>query len=266
MESQVNKVNLSLRIFKFFITLFLAVIIYKALLTPILTKKLSIMFYLFFWLVISYFVLPILTRLITKLYLPNYYIGRTKTSDGLLGDPINLAFYGTRENIIKAFEASGWHVADDLDIKSSFKIALASVLAKSYPTAPVSSLFLFSNKQDLAFEREIHGNPRKRHHIRLWKTPEDWYLPGGFKADWLAAATYDRNVGLSLFTLQITHKIDANIDKERDFVIDSLNTEKTIENVNVIKHFTNSYHGRNGGGDKIFTDGSLPFVTVKRNV
>lgn len=91
-------------------------------------------------------------------------------------------------------------------------------------------------------------------------------MPGGFQADWLAAATYNKNVGLSLFTGQITHKIDANIDKERDFVIDSLNTKKTIENVNVIKHFTNSYHGRNGGGDKIFADGSLPFVTVKRNV
>lgn len=264
MEGHVNKLNLFLRTLKFFITLILAFIIYKALFSSILTENLNIIFYLVFWFFISYFVLPIVTRLITKLYLPNYYIGRTKTSDGLLGDPINLAFYGSKEDIIKAFEKSGWHVADNLGLKSSIKIALASVLSKSYPTAPVSSLFLFSNKQDLAFERELHGNPRKRHHIRLWKTPEGWYLPGGFQADWLAAATYDKNVGLSLFTWQITHKIDANIDKERDFVIDSLNTGKTIENLNIVKHFTNSYHGRNGGGDKIFTDGSLPFITIKK--
>ena len=32
-------------------------------------------------------------------------------------------------------------------------------------------------------------------------------LPGGYAVGWLAAGTYDRSVGLSWFTLQITHKI-----------------------------------------------------------
>ena len=40
--------------------------------------------------------------------------------------------------------------------------------------------------------------------------------------DWLAAGTYDRSVGLSLFTLQITHKIEANTDIERDFIVDTV--------------------------------------------
>ena len=44
-------------------------------------------------------------------------------------------------------------------------------------------------------------------------------LPGGYAADWLAAGTYDRAVGFSLFTFQITHKIEANTDIERDFVV-----------------------------------------------
>lgn len=105
--------------------------------------------------------LPWLNRLLTKFYVPDYFIGRTKTNDGLLGDPINLAFYGTEKELVAAFKASGWHIADPLSIRSSWKITLSSILGKSYPTAPVSSLFLFSRKQDLAFEMEIDGNPEK---------------------------------------------------------------------------------------------------------
>ena len=49
--------------------------------------------------------------------------------------------------------------------------------------------------------------------------PTGWLLPGGSAVDWLAAGTFDRSVGLSLFTLQITHKIDADTDVERDHIV-----------------------------------------------
>ena len=39
-------------------------------------------------------------------------------------------------------------------------------------------------------------------HVRFWLCPEGWMLPGGYAVDWLAAGTYDKMSGLSLFTLQ----------------------------------------------------------------
>jgi hypothetical protein len=36
--------------------------------------------------------------------------------------------------------------------------------------------------------------------VRFWPVPDGWRLPGGFQVGWLAAATYDRAVGISLFT------------------------------------------------------------------
>lgn len=259
-----NKLNLILRLLRFILIIILAFILYRAIFSNLFTLKIHIILYIFLWLYISYIILPIITRLITKLYLPDYFIGRTKTNDGLLGDPINVAFYGDKEDLIKAFKLSGWNIADNLNFKSSIKIGISSMLSKSYPCAPVSPLFLFTRKQDIAFEKEIHGTPRKRHHIRLWKTPKNWYLPGGLQADWLASATYDKNIGLSLFTGQITHKIDSNVDAERDFVINSLKEKNTIENINLVNHFTSSYHSRNGGGDRIYTDGCLPFITIRK--
>lgn len=214
------------------------------------------------WLVIAYLTLPRIHRFLTKVYLPNYYIGRTRTGDGFLGDPVNLAFNGTEADIKLAMERAGWVFADELGGSSTLKMVQSSLTRKSYPNAPVSSLFLFGNKQDFAYQQEVGGTTSKRHHIRFWKVPKGWYLPGGYTADWLAAGTYDRKVGLSLFTFQITHKIEANIDEERDFVIKTLQKHNKNVSVKTVKNYSSAYHHRNGGGDKIKTDGALPFVTI----
>lgn len=80
--------------------------------------------------------------------------------------------------------------------------------------------------------------------------------------DWLAAGTYDRSVGLSLFTLQITHKIEQNTDVERDFITSTVSTANPEARVRVIDNFSSGYHSRNGGGDLIQTDGDLPIVDL----
>ena len=58
--------------------------------------------------------------------------------------------------------------------------------------------------------------------MRFWPTPTGWLLPGGRRVEWLAAGTFDRAVGLSLFTGQLTHRIDANVDLERDHILQTL--------------------------------------------
>ncbi|TLM83404.1 hypothetical protein FDW83_10630 [Pseudarthrobacter sp. NamE2] len=55
--------------------------------------------FLLIWVLASYVLLPRLNRLLTGIYLPSYFIGRTRTSDGLLGDPVNLAVIGTPERL-----------------------------------------------------------------------------------------------------------------------------------------------------------------------
>ena len=92
--------------------------------------------------------------------------------------------------------------------------------------------------------------------------PPGWVLPGGARVDWLAAGTYDRSVGLSLFTLQITHKIEENTDDERDHVLATLKQAVPEAEVTVIRDFSTGYHARNGGGDTISTDGNLPVVDL----
>ena len=220
-----------------------------------------------FWIIVTYLLLPRLHSLLTRVYVPNYFIGRSRTREGLLGDPVNLGFRGSVEQLHTAMLRAGWHRADEINLESSRRMVLATLLRRSYPDAPVSPLFVFKQRQAFTYQQEVAGNPAKRHHVRFWRCPEGWRLPGGKKVDWLAAGTYDRAVGLSHFTLQITHRIDADIDAERDHVLATLTDARAGNHGVAVQHlrnFSTGYHHRNGGGDAIRTDGDLPIVDLRQ--
>jgi hypothetical protein len=220
-------------------------------------------FMFIFWAMLAYLVLPRLHSILTRLYVPDYFIGRARTSDGLLGDPVNVALLGSEAQLHHVMRRAGWTIADDVTLASSWRIVTSTVLRRSYLEAPVSPLFLFGRQQDFAYQQEVDGNPGKRHHVRFWRCPPGWLLPGGVAADWLAAGTYDRSVGFSLFTLQITHKIDEHTDEERDHIVASISDADPAAVVRVIRDFSTGYHSRNGGGDEIATDGDLPIVDLR---
>ncbi len=87
---------------------------------------------------------------------------------------------------------------------------------------------------------------------------------GGVKSDWVCAASLDIGIRFSLFTGQITHRIDENIDEERNLIADELIEHGLVEERKLYTHFTNPYRSRNGGGDKISTDGSLVYLKLKK--
>jgi hypothetical protein len=224
----------------------------------------GIAFVLVLWVLLAYLVLPRLHRILTQLYVPDYFIGRTRTSDGLLGDPVNLALEGSAAQVHAAMQAAGWTRADEITLASGWRIVTSTLRRRSYDEAPVSPLRLFDRQQDFAYQQEVEDNPAKRHHVRFWKCPDGWMLPGGHRVDWLAAGTFDRAVGFSLFTLQVTHKIDANTDIERDHIVATLRASVPETRVVLIRDFSTGYHSRNGGGDSIQTDGDLPVVDLRR--
>jgi len=100
--------------------------------------------------------------------------------------------------------------------------------------------------------------------VRFWQAPRGWRLPGGASVDWIGSASYDRGVGLSLFTLQITHKIASNTDVERDHILRTLRAADPAAEVEVISNFSTGYHSHTGGGDAIETDGDLPIVSLSK--
>jgi hypothetical protein len=83
----------------------------------------------------------------------------------------------------------------------------------------MSELYLLGRVQDYGF---AHADPltvvATRHHLRLWKSA----LTIERRAVWVGAATHDIGFELDQRTDNITHKIDPDVDLERDFVGKSL--------------------------------------------
>jgi hypothetical protein len=184
----------------------------------------------------------------------------THTIADIHGDPLNVALIGSEPEVKKILLAAGWYPADSLTLKSCLEIAEASVLKRPYQDAPVSNLFLFGRKQDLAFEKPVGDNPRKRHHVRFWKW--DKLSPDG-RPVWFGSATYDERVGFSHTTGQITHHIAPDIDAERDHLIGDLERTGELAEVYVVDGFHKVLEGRNGGGDRWHTDGNLSVAVLR---
>lgn len=183
----------------------------------------------------------------------------THTGADIPGDPLNVALIGSETEVKKIMVAAGWYPADPLTLKSCLEIAEASVLRRPYQDAPVSNLFLFGRKQDLAFEQPVGDNPRKRHHNRFWKW--DRLSPDG-RPVWFGSATFDERVGLSHTTGQVTHHIAADIDAERDRLMHGLEQTGELVEVYSVDAFQKALNGRNGGGDLWHTDGDLSVAVI----
>jgi hypothetical protein len=181
----------------------------------------------------------------------------TVTGDKHPGDPINIAIIATDEALRTRMAAAGWKVADPLGLRSDIGIAVDSVTGREYDKAPVSNLYYWGRKEDVAFERPEGKSPRQRHHVRFWKSAE---LDEQGRPLWAGAATFDKSIGVSHTTGQITHHIDGDVDSERNSLIATLQKDGQSLAVDWIENFHTVRTGNNGGGDKWRTDGRLPVV------
>ena len=147
-----------------------------------------------------------------------------------------------------AFRRAGWSVADPLSVESGVKIVRSVLLKRAYPEAPVSSLYFNDRLQDVAYERDEGKTAKMRHHVRLWQVKPN---------EWLGAATFDRGVGIALFTLQVTHHIGPKVDEERDAVGAVLGQGGAHYLGNQSAHIQPDHWRRNGAGDRYVTDGQI---------
>ncbi|QCI67301.1 LssY C-terminal domain-containing protein [Phreatobacter stygius] len=178
----------------------------------------------------------------------------TTTTTGIPGDPINVGLVGSRGEVAQALTAAGWKPADAITLRSSLGIGFSVLFARPYPQAPVSTLMFEGRPQDLAFEKPVGGSADRRHHVRFWQA-----LQRGTEGRpvWLGAASFDRGVGFSRFTAQVTHHIAPDVDAERDLVIADLTAAEMLAATYQVSGIGPTLAGVNGGGDRYFTDGEV---------
>ncbi len=213
------------------------------------------------WAVLAYLVVPAIWKTYAHRHpaldaMPNI----TLTGSGIPGDPLNIALIGTRQDLMKIMVAAKWYPADPLSFKSCLEIAEATVLKHPYDQAPVSSLYLFGRKEDLAFEQPVGNNPRERHHVRFWLAEKTDALN---RPLWIGSAVFDQHVGISRTTGQITHVTAADVDTERDYLMQCLSKTGSLVEQSYEEGFHQVHEGKNGGGDPWKTDGRLAVGVIK---
>src|SRR2546425_5146921 len=176
----------------------------------------------------------------------------TQTQSGADGDPINMVFVGRKEQILHSFQQAGWLIPDPITPQPSEKIAATSLAHSSYPTAPVSNLYVFGRSQDLAFEKPTN-DVQNRGHIRLWQTGT---LIGG-QLVWVGQASYDRGIELSGTNHLPTHHIAPTVDLERNAVGADLEKTGLVKEEVYVAFTPPILYARNGGGDYYESNGEV---------
>jgi hypothetical protein len=180
----------------------------------------------------------------------------TFNKQGIAGDALNVGLEGSREDVLCAMAAAGWTAADPVNFRTSVKIVGSVLLDRPYLRAPVSPLLYQGRREDLAFEKAAGRSADRRHHVRLWKALE---AGDDGRPVWLGAATFDRGVGVSRYTGQVTHHIAPDIDAERDLLSSDLADAGKVEQTYETSGVGPTLNGRNAGGDRYFTDGEIRF-------
>jgi hypothetical protein len=181
---------------------------------------------------------------------------RASGKDGKPGDPLNLVVIGNISEIRDVFKQAGWGEAERKTGKAVWDTVRAVADTQGFGRAPVSDLYLFDRREDLAFEKLLNTF-LKRHHLRLWRTAAT--TPDG-REIWLGAGTHD--TGLDVHPGVVSHAIDPDLDAEREKVGADLRVTGRVAAERLVTRPDPRSQGRTATGGTWKTDGQLLVIAL----
>ena len=168
------------------------------------------------------------------------------------GDPLNLVVIGETEDLFYAFIRAGWDETEVVSAASGFKTTMSFITGGRYRYSPISSLYVFDRRQDIAMQ-QIRDNIHERNHFRLWLSP----MTFGGKPVWIGQISRDIGVRFPWKTIT-THKIDPDVDETREFLLENLAFNQVLEKFAYVRGVGSAAIDeprQNLTGDPYYTDG-----------
>ncbi len=191
-----------------------------------------------------------------------YRVTDQAAAGGNEGDLVNFVLVGNEEQVTKAFKAAGWVLPDKTNQDAVVSAIIATLQKQAYVTVPMSTLYLFGRGQDYGYARaEAIKVIGERDHFRIWQTP--FKGPKG-ETLWAGAGTHD--IGIEKDQRKenaITHKIDANVDGERDFIAATLQQAGLVEATGYFERPKQVKATKTATGGEINTDGRTLVIVLK---
>lgn len=181
---------------------------------------------------------------------------RATNFKGRPGDALNLVFWATQAELEAAFQRAGWLIAD----RPTPRIIWPLIWQRwHYRKLPMFNLYVYGRPEDFAY---VLPNPRlivqRRHHVRIWKT--DYKLDG--IPLWVGSATHDVSIKIVLRKLSIFHRINPNVDQERNFIGHDLAKTWGPTQEELVPSAKPVYVAKTATGQTYRTDGRILFVDL----
>jgi hypothetical protein len=163
-------------------------------------------------------------------------------------DLTNVLFIGSHQEIVTAFSAAGWTQANRSSLRSRIQWIRAVAERRGDRTGPMSPLLLDGVRPDMSWEKGLN-DVSKRHHVRMWNA-------GMWRGQdlWMGAATRDIDFAYLRPGQTLTHRIETNIDQERDKIAYDLAFTSCASVLDWTGRPDVPEFTRNGTGDPIATD------------
>lgn len=170
------------------------------------------------------------------------------------GDPVNLVIVESKSDPMVPFISRGWHLTQKLNVASTIETVRAFIFRDEYLTSPVSPLYMFGRREDMAIQK-ARSTINERVHARLWLTPYTFES----RRIWIGQVSRDIGVRLTDQTWNLTtHKIAPDVDFDRAYLLHDLLMSGFVERygfVQGVRAATASGPRTNLTGDPYYTDG-----------
>ncbi len=178
------------------------------------------------------------------------------------GDLVNFVIVGSQQQVTDALKAAGWIVADKTDTDAVISALEATLQKNIYVAVPMSMLYLFGRSQDFGYERaEAVMVAAQRNHFRIWQAP--YKSPQG-QPLWIGAGTHDIGIEKDQRSANaITHKIDQDVDNERDFIGATLQQVGQVYAMDYMTRSNPIKSTKTATGGNIQSDGRVLVIVLK---
>lgn len=173
-------------------------------------------------------------------------------------DVTNILIVGSRPQVESAFADAGWTRARSIGLRDRLQGLLALLVRHGYKRAAVSRHELEGRPPDLVFQKQ-HNTLAKRHHVRIWQYDEARAGEGV----WVGAGTHDVAIVFDRKDRAFTHRIDPEIDGEREKIVNDLQFTGRVATVSLVDRPDAPRLDGNAPGDLIETDGRVAVLVLR---
>jgi hypothetical protein len=182
---------------------------------------------------------------------------RIHDAKGNMGDMINFVIVGSQDKVQAALSGADWHVADLDSKEAGLKAIMNTYGKKDYLEMPMSHLYLWDRMQDFGYEQaQAFSVVATRHHFRIWKAPFTY----NNETVWVGAATHDTGFEKDVRTGKLTHKIDPNVDDERENLATGIQKSGKTKSMTYYLPPNPVQDAKNASGGSYHSDGRLLVV------